>query len=214
VESSPSIGSDGTVYIGSSYDINSGYLYAFGKGPLEADANGPYFGIAEELVAFFGAAYGGNGSYAFSWDFGDDNTSEEQNPTHTYASPGNYTVTLTVTDAEDNISEDTTWAFIVERTELGIDISKDGIIIKNIGDATAYDVKWTLDITGGFLGLINKHLDGRDEELTVGEEITMTLPFLLGLGPLTVSATAEASNADSIAEAKDGFILLFFVILP
>jgi gliding motility-associated-like protein len=30
----------------------------------------------------------------FSWDFGDGTTSTLQNPTHTYAAPGNYTVTL------------------------------------------------------------------------------------------------------------------------
>ncbi len=31
------------------------------------------------------------------WDFGDGNTSTEQNPEHTYEDPGNYTVSLTVT---------------------------------------------------------------------------------------------------------------------
>src|SRR5690606_6420049 len=35
-------------------------------------------------------------------DFGDGATSTEQHPTHTYAEPGDYTVTLTVTDADDN----------------------------------------------------------------------------------------------------------------
>jgi len=35
----------------------------------------------------------------WQWDFGDGNTSAEQNPTHTYAAPGTYTITLTVTDA-------------------------------------------------------------------------------------------------------------------
>ena len=36
---------------------------------------------------------------AWSWDFGDGTTSTLRNPTHTYAAPGSYTVTLTVTDA-------------------------------------------------------------------------------------------------------------------
>ena len=34
---------------------------------------------------------------SWEWDFGDGNTSTEQNPTHTYAAFGSYTVTLTVT---------------------------------------------------------------------------------------------------------------------
>ncbi len=35
----------------------------------------------------------------WSWNFGDGNTSTLQNPTHTYAAPGTYTVTLRVTSA-------------------------------------------------------------------------------------------------------------------
>jgi PKD repeat protein len=35
---------------------------------------------------------------SFSWDFGDGKTSDKQNPSHTYSSPGKYNVTLTVTD--------------------------------------------------------------------------------------------------------------------
>ena len=37
------------------------------------------------------------GPVAWDWDFGDGNTSNQQNPSHTYANPGTYTVTLTVT---------------------------------------------------------------------------------------------------------------------
>ncbi|MDT8306281.1 MAG: PKD domain-containing protein, partial [Anaerolineae bacterium] len=36
----------------------------------------------------------------WSWDFGDGGTSALQHPTHTYTTPGSYTVTLTVTDTE------------------------------------------------------------------------------------------------------------------
>jgi PKD repeat protein len=35
---------------------------------------------------------------SYEWDFGDDTTSTQVAPTHTYAESGNYTVTLTVTD--------------------------------------------------------------------------------------------------------------------
>jgi len=48
-----------------------------------------------------------------SWDFGDGNTSEEQNPTHTYASPGTYTVVLTVSGPGG--TDEATGSVVVER---------------------------------------------------------------------------------------------------
>jgi PKD repeat protein len=39
------------------------------------------------------------GITGWTWDFGDNTTSNEQNPSHTYGTGGNYTVTLTVSDA-------------------------------------------------------------------------------------------------------------------
>jgi gliding motility-associated-like protein len=40
----------------------------------------------------------GAGPATYTWDFGDNNTSTNPDPTHTYLQPGTYTITLTVTD--------------------------------------------------------------------------------------------------------------------
>jgi PKD repeat protein len=39
------------------------------------------------------------GTTTYAWDFGDSNTDATENPSHTYASGGTYTVVLTVTDS-------------------------------------------------------------------------------------------------------------------
>lgn len=48
----------------------------------------------------------------FVWDFGDGNTSTDANPTHIYASEGEYTVTLTSTD-KLNVSDETSNSFTI-----------------------------------------------------------------------------------------------------
>lgn len=44
---------------------------------------------------------------SWHWDFGDGNTSTDQNPTHTFAGPGDYPVTLMVVDGAGNSSSRT-----------------------------------------------------------------------------------------------------------
>ncbi len=41
----------------------------------------------------------------YTWDFGDGETSQETNPTHTYAADGTYTVTLKVSDGSTTVSK-------------------------------------------------------------------------------------------------------------
>jgi outer membrane protein assembly factor BamB len=109
IRSSPSIGPDDRVYVGSEDPgmTPRGYLHAFGLGPLYAEAYGPYNGAVSESIQFIGDAFGGTPPYQYYWDFGDGNTSEEQNPTHSYADVGTYMAIFTVTDSEGNTSEDT-----------------------------------------------------------------------------------------------------------
>ena len=63
-----------------------------------ADANGPYAGEIKEDIQFLGDATGGEGSYNWSWDFGDGKFSWDEDPIHNYSSEGVYIVNLTVTN--------------------------------------------------------------------------------------------------------------------
>ncbi|MHA1521352.1 MAG: BspA family leucine-rich repeat surface protein, partial [Promethearchaeota archaeon] len=58
--------------------------------------------FTEDEVYFEGSAIGGNttSAYLWDWNFGDGNTSTEQNPTHIYDSAGNCTVSLNVSDCD------------------------------------------------------------------------------------------------------------------
>jgi PKD repeat protein len=57
------------------------------------------YGCAPINIAFTDETLGTSPVVSWLWDFGDGNTSNQQNPVHTYANNGNYTVTLTVVDA-------------------------------------------------------------------------------------------------------------------
>jgi len=51
-------------------------------------------------ISFTNQSSGGVQPYTFQWNFGDGSTTSTlQNPTHTYSSPGTYSVTLTVKDS-------------------------------------------------------------------------------------------------------------------
>jgi PKD repeat protein len=63
----------------------------------------PKSGVFPLTVNFQGSATGGTSPYDYFWAFGDSHTSNLQNPTHTYNSPGAFAVVLTVTD--DNSEE-------------------------------------------------------------------------------------------------------------
>lgn len=111
---------NGHHYTSSGYDINDpskdAYIAArtfLGGAALTANAGGPYVAEPGVSIQFSGQASGGETPYEWTWDFGDDSPgSHEQNPTHTYDSEGEYIVTLTVKDNENEIVEDTTVAAI------------------------------------------------------------------------------------------------------
>ncbi len=61
---------------------------------------------AGTVTSFTDASSVGSGIInAWSWDFGDGATSTDQNPDHTYTSPGTYTVTLMISSAEGCVNQ-------------------------------------------------------------------------------------------------------------
>jgi len=96
------------VFVGSA----DGKVYAFGDTEFLADTNGPYHGLINTSVDFTGSVYGGEPGFSWYWDFGDNATSTNQNPNHAYASLGEYTATLTVTDNVGDVATDETSVFI------------------------------------------------------------------------------------------------------
>jgi PKD repeat protein len=58
--------------------------------------------LVGQQVTFSASATGGTGPYSFSWAFGDGSTGTGLSTAHTYSSPGNFTVTLTVRDSSSS----------------------------------------------------------------------------------------------------------------
>ncbi|MDZ7777706.1 MAG: PKD domain-containing protein [Bacteroidales bacterium] len=93
----------------------------------------------------------------WQWDFGDGNTSAEQNPTHTYVSEGTYDVELTVSNEEGSDSESKTnyitvnaagsvpvAAFTANQTSI-----EEGGIIEFTDQSTNNPTSWSWDFGDG-----------------------------------------------------------------
>ena len=79
--------------------------------------------LAGQPVSFDGtASYDPDGTItSYAWTFGDGNTSTEDIPEHTYASPGTYTVTLTVTD-DGGLTNTTSQSVTIDEAALTISL--------------------------------------------------------------------------------------------
>lgn len=110
---------------------------------LAAYANGPYFGLVDVELEFNGVPIGGVPPYDYYWDFGDGETSDEQNPEHIYTSPGIYDVVLTITDDEQDTANDTTYAWIQETNDPPIKPIIEGAANGKTGTSYDYTVMST-----------------------------------------------------------------------
>ena len=110
---------------------------------VTASAN-PIAGNAPLAVSFKAYPNAGHPPYTFSWEFGDGGSSSDQNPSHTYASAGNFSPVLTVTDSDATSATD---------SQLTIRVTPPGVLTAIAqADTTAGPVPLTVNFTGGASG--------------------------------------------------------------
>ncbi len=80
---------------------------------LSIDANKLIVCLGEE-IAFYPSVKGNN--YQYKWHFGDENLSTSTNPIHTYNKPGNFNISLSLTDINTNIVYNATTSVLVNKT--------------------------------------------------------------------------------------------------
>ena len=195
--------------------------------PLSCDAGGQYTGIVGQPVQFYGSASGGTPPYNFTWSFGDSgagNYSYEKNPNHIYAAVGIYSVNLTVQDnatPNNNYAYDQTTVTIGPADQPDLKITKIsggfGItaVIKNDGTASATNINWTIKITGGILGHINKTISGVKDTLGSGDEMTTKSGVFIGFGKLVITVSASYDEGSIVSNHATGKLVLFWVnIIP
>ena len=79
------------------------------------------FQVCEPVSVQFSANVRGDQPLTYSWDFGDGATGSGATTSHTYTEPGNYQVTLTLTNAQGT----TTRSITVQALECEADICED-----------------------------------------------------------------------------------------
>jgi len=72
----------------------------------------PYGGHINETIQFTDTSTHEYNITDWNWDFGDDNQSTDQNPTHTYTINGSYNITLNITDNHGNYNQITKTIYI------------------------------------------------------------------------------------------------------
>ena len=182
-----------------------------------AGASGPYEGVVNETLEFNGYAIRGTPPYTWHWDFGDGSVSDEQNPKHVYKKAGNYTITLSVTDTNENTYTYTTYALIknVEVNCFGPYVSKPGDVINFqctvSGGHPPYEYLW--DFGDGFFSNEQNPVHVYNETGTYDVRVYVTYKNNTGKDSTEVVVENKKPFID-LAYPKKGIYLGKFRILP
>ncbi|MEM0467139.1 MAG: sialidase family protein [Candidatus Thermoplasmatota archaeon] len=79
-----------------------------------------------------------------------------------------------------------------------------GTVIKNTGKAPATNVDWTIKVTGGILGRINKEVTGTEATVPVNGQFAAATGIFFGLGSITIEVSAICDEGPSVTQTGSG----------
>ena len=154
---------------------------------------------------------------SWTWDFGDGNSSSEQNPSHSYDTAGSYTVSLTVSDNDGNMDTFSSSVTVDDGTgpsTMHVEAISEGVLVRSSGSGTA-EVTVTIhdtdgnpvteatvsgEFSGDVSGTSSGITDANGEVVLVSDSFT-TRPSDIDLCVSSVSHASltydEADNTDS-----------------
>ncbi len=136
--------------------------------------------MENETISFYDNSTSYDAIVDYLWDFGDNSTSNLQDPTHTYLQNGIYTVTLTVTDSDgstDSVSYDINVNDTIPTAAI---VAPENVVENNtaqfVGFGTGYDQPLTYDWDFGDnstgTGQIANHIYAQQGNYTVTLTVT------------------------------------------
>ncbi|MFC1742290.1 PKD domain-containing protein, partial [Nanoarchaeota archaeon] len=167
-------------------------IFVFDSEPNTTFTYLPASPIEGDLIQFTDGSTAYDGLAAWSWTFGDGNTSTAQNPTHTYMLEGPYVVTLTTTDGDGSQTSH------VELVSVGNNAPVATVSVAPLSGTEPLTVSVTCSATGGNAPLSYDVLYGDGQSTNVTSSVhTYTQD---GTYPVTCLATDVDGDVDSDVE--------------
>ncbi len=179
----------------------------------------------DEPVVFYASADDPNRDQLyFKWDIdgyitdwlGPYHSGEEVAYEHTWDKVGTYEIKVQVKDTDDQLSEWSEPASIdIQGIELAIGEMKGGkgimSSIINIGNIEVNDVSYTILINGGIV--FGRETYGYRSSISGETELDISTRFLLGIGKITITVTAEAPDVDPCTATSEGILIGAYVMI-
>ena len=143
-----------------------------------------------------------NSPIGWEWNFGDGNTSTEQNPEHIFSDEGTYNVTLVVTNADGSTNEKS------------MVITANRVLTPPVADFTANKTEGTTPLTVKFTDTSTNSPTGWEWNFGDGSTSTEQNPEHIFSGEGTYNVTLVATNADGSSNEKSMVITVNRVLTP